>query len=107
VQTTLLSKLKLDNSALHADHGGVSSVVGAQFGKDVPDLALDGLFADGELRGNLFVGIPLGDQTQDAHLCRGQRIFGGMLRKLKRHLRGDGLSPGMHGPNRIQQFLMQ
>ncbi len=45
-QTTLLGKLKLDDSALQTDHRGVGSVVGAQFGEDVPDLALDGFFAD-------------------------------------------------------------
>src|ERR1700688_3462727 len=47
---TLLRKLKLNDSALHADHRGVGSVVGAQFGEDVPDLTLDSFFADRELR---------------------------------------------------------
>jgi hypothetical protein len=61
-----LSKLKLDDSALDADHGGVGSVVGAQFGEDIPDVALDGFFANRKLRGNPFVGIPFGNQAQDA-----------------------------------------
>jgi len=46
-------------------------------------LALDGFFADGELRRNLFVGIPLGKSDAGRALIRwGQRIIGGMLRKL-------------------------
>jgi hypothetical protein len=58
-----LSELKLDDSALQPKHRGVSSVVGAQFGEDVSDLAFGGFFAAGELRGNLFIGIPFGNQA--------------------------------------------
>jgi hypothetical protein len=50
VRNTLSSKLKLDDSALDADHGGMRSVVGTQFGKDAPDLSLNGFFADRKLR---------------------------------------------------------
>ena len=63
-QSTLLSELKLDNSALHADHRCVSSVVGAQFREDASDLALDGFFADRELRSNPFIGISVGNQRE-------------------------------------------
>jgi hypothetical protein len=73
-----LSELKLDDSALQTDHGGVGSVVGAQLEEDVSDLALDGFFADGELRGNLFVGIPFGNQPQHTHFCRGLRLRFGL-----------------------------
>ena len=62
---TLLSYLNLDDSALQTDHRGVGTVVGAQFGEDVPDLALDRFFADRKLRGNLFIGIPFRNQAQD------------------------------------------
>jgi hypothetical protein len=63
-------------------HGGMGSVVGAQFGEDVPDLALDGFFADRELRCNLFVCIAFGNQTQPTDFCWGKGIVGGMLGKL-------------------------
>ena len=60
------------------------------------DLALDGFFADRELRGNLFVGIPFGNQPQHTHFCRGQRVIGGMLGKLVGGLGGKRLFPGMN-----------
>ena len=106
-RNTLSSELKFDNSALQTYHRGVGSVVGTQFGEDVSDLALDGFFADRKLHCNLFVGIPLGNQAQDAHFCRGQRVIRGMLRKLKGHLWRNRLSAGMYRANRFQQFLVQ
>jgi hypothetical protein len=77
-----LGKLNLDDSALHADYGGMGSVVSTQFGEDVPGLALDGLFADRKLRCNLFVSIPFGDQTQDTDFRWGQGVIGGMFGDL-------------------------
>ncbi len=62
---SLFRVLQFDDSALQPYHGGVGSVVGAQFGEDVLDSAFDGFFGDGELISNLFVGIPGGNQTQD------------------------------------------
>jgi hypothetical protein len=97
------SESNLDDSALQTDQCGVGSVVGAQFGEDVPDLALDGFFADGELRGNLLVGIPFGNQPQDTDLRRCQRVIRGMLGKLAAGLGGKTLFPGMDGTNRFQQ----
>ena len=45
--------LEFDDSALQPYHGGVGSVVGAQFGEDVLDSAFDGFFSDRELIRNL------------------------------------------------------
>jgi hypothetical protein len=70
-------------------------------------LAPDGFFADGELRGNLFVGIPVGNQPQHTHFCRVQRVIGGMLGKLLGSLSGKRLFPGMHRADRFQKFLVQ
>jgi hypothetical protein len=42
----------------------VDPVVSAELRKYVRDVALNGRFADRELVGNLFVGIPGGDQLQ-------------------------------------------
>ena len=85
----------------------MGSVVGAQFGEDVSDLALYGFFADGELHGNLFVGIPFGDQPQHTHFCRGQRVIGGMLGKLVGNLGGERPFPGMYTTDGLQQLLVQ
>src|SRR5260370_36554360 len=57
-----VSLLEFDDAALQADHGGVSAVVGAQFGDGILDSAFDGLFGNRELIGNLFVVIPGVDQ---------------------------------------------
>ena len=70
-------------------------VVGAQFGEDVPDLALDGFLADRKLRSNLFVGIPFANQTQDTYFRSGQGVMRGMLGKLEGGLRGKCFFTGM------------
>jgi hypothetical protein len=67
---SLFRVLEFDDSALQPYHGGVGSVVGAQFGEDVLDSAFDGFFRDRELIGNLFVGISGGNQTQDGDFPR-------------------------------------
>ena len=69
VRNTLSSELKFDDSALQSYHRGVGSVVGAQFGEDVSDLALDSFFAQRKLRGNLFVGISARNQPQDLNFA--------------------------------------
>jgi hypothetical protein len=50
--------LKFDDSALQADRDGVGAVIGVQLGENVLDVPLHGFFRDGELSGDLFVGIP-------------------------------------------------
>src|SRR5580765_1101341 len=106
-QRTLLSYLNLDDSALQTDRRGVGTVVGAQFGEDVPDLTLDRFFADRKLRRNLFIGISFRNQAQDTHFCRSQGVIGGMFGKLHGGLRGKCLFPGMDAPDRLQEFLVQ
>ncbi len=64
---TLSSELKFDDPAFEPDHRGVGAIVGVQLGEDAPDLTLDGVFGHREQRRNLFIGIALGDQAQDAH----------------------------------------
>ena len=59
-----LSELGFDDAALHANRGGMGSVVSAQFGEDVLDSALDGFFGDRELIRNLFIRIPRRNQAQ-------------------------------------------
>src|SRR5712664_4280385 len=95
-ENTLSGKLELDDSAFQADHGGMRSVVGPQFGQDVSDLALDGFFADRKLGSNLFVGIPFGNQAQDTDFRRGQRVICGMLGELHGGLSGKRPFPSVH-----------
>src|SRR5271154_5683642 len=54
---------ELDDPALEPDHRGVGSVLGAQFGEDVADLAFHRILAGRELRRDLFVGIAVGNKT--------------------------------------------
>src|SRR5208283_523641 len=107
MRITLSSELKLYDSAPQTDHGGMGPVMRAQFGEDVPDLALDGLFANRELSSYLFVGIPFGNQPQDTDFRRGQKVIGGVLGKSVGGLSGEKLFPGMDGTDRFQEFLVQ
>jgi hypothetical protein len=55
--TPLSRCLKADDSALQPYGYGVCSVIGAEFGKNIFDMTFHGLFRDGELGGDLFVGV--------------------------------------------------
>jgi hypothetical protein len=101
------SELDFDDPALNPDHGGVGSIICTQLGEDVPDVALHRIFGGRQQRRNFFVAIAVGNQAQNAHFQGGQGVFSGMLGKLERDFRGKVLSPGVYGPDRIQQFLVQ
>src|SRR3984957_10940379 len=90
-RTTLLSYLYLDDSALESDHRRVGTVIGVQFGEDIPDLAFDCFFADRQMRRYLFVGISFGNQAEDADFRRTERVIGGMLGKLICSINGKRL----------------
>jgi len=49
--------LEVDNAALQPDRNGVCPIVRIEFGEDVFDVTLHSLFRDGELSGDLFVGV--------------------------------------------------
>src|SRR3984957_20456699 len=98
---------ELNDPALEPDHGGVGSVLGAQFGEDVPNLTLHRVLAGRQLRRDLFVGIPLGNETQDTDFCRRQRIVGGMFGEPEGDVGGYGFFTGLHGSNGGEQFLVQ
>jgi len=100
-------RLECDDPALDPDHGGVGAIVSAQLGEDVLDAPFDGFFADGELRCDLFVRIPIGNQTQDGDLARSQGVVGGMLCEFIGDLRRQRLFSGMDGTDSFQQLLMQ
>ena len=48
----LSSELEFDDPAFEPDRHGVGTIIGAQFGEDVPDLTLHRVFAGRELRRN-------------------------------------------------------
>ena len=66
----LSSELEFNDPAFKPDRHGVGAIISAQLGEDVPDLALDAVFGDGEQRRNLFVGIAFSNQAQDADFRR-------------------------------------
>src|SRR5271157_4127796 len=57
-------KLQFDDPSLHANHGGVGSIVCAQLGKDGLDSALHGFLGDRELIRDLFVCVADCNQSQ-------------------------------------------
>ena len=73
-------KLQLDDSSLQADHGGMGSIIRAQFGKDVLDSALHGFLSDRELIRNLLVRFASCDQSQHGDFSRCKCIIRCMLR---------------------------
>jgi hypothetical protein len=83
-------------------HRGMGSVVSAQFGQNVSDLAFNGFFADQQLISNRFVSISLCDQTQNADFSCRQSVIGGVLGQLEGGLRGKRPLPCVHGANRFE-----
>jgi hypothetical protein len=63
--------LEINYSAFYRHCDGLRAIISAQLGKDVPDLSFYGIFGDRERRGDLLIGIALGDQTQDPHFRGG------------------------------------
>src|SRR3954470_4936521 len=51
--------------------------------EDVRPMAVDGLAADDQHRGDLVARVPFGDQLEDLELARGQRIQSGRLAVLR------------------------
>src|ERR1700758_4739999 len=56
-RTPLSGCLEIDDAALESDGDGVSAVVGAEFGENIFDMALHGLFGDGKLGCDFLVCI--------------------------------------------------
>jgi hypothetical protein len=100
-------ELQLDDSSLHADHGGVRSIIGAQLRKDGLDSTLDGFLGDLELIRDLLVGIAGRDQAQHTDLCRGQGVIRRMLGDFVRGFGRKRLSSGMNGSDRFHEFLVK
>src|SRR5579871_4506832 len=67
--TPLSRCLKVDDAALQPYRHSVRSVVGAEFGKDVLDMTFSGLFLDGKLGCDLFVGVSAGNDGHCRPLC--------------------------------------
>ena len=88
--------LERDDAALYPNCDGMCSIVGAQLGENVRDVALDGCFPDTESVRDLFVGIPDCNQPQNLNLPGAQFVFCSMLSELGGDIRRYSLSSGMH-----------
>ena len=72
--------LRVNDAVPHPNYRRVRPVAGAQLRQNVLDLAFHRLFGDGKLRGDFFVGQPVGDQTEDTGFGRRERLFSRVLR---------------------------
>ena len=59
-----------------ASNSRLRAVVDLQFVEDVPDVILHGLFAQIKIVGDLLVGFPVGNQSQNRNLSFGQIMLG-------------------------------
>src|SRR5207302_7564088 len=59
-----------------------------ELGQDVPDVTLDGLLADEELRGHVLVRHPVGEELQDLALAAGEHVVLVLAGQKRRHERG-------------------
>ena len=100
-------KLQLDDPSLHANHGCVGSIVGAQLGKDGLDSTLNRFFSNGKLIRDLLVGVARGDQSQHSDFRRRQRIIRGMLGDFVRGFGRKRFFSAMNGSDRFYQFLVK
>src|SRR6516165_1069245 len=106
-ETPLSWNLEIDDAAPQSNHDRVGPVAGSELRQNFADLSLDGLFAQTEPSGDLFVGFTLGNQAQHADLRRSERVVGGMLGELIGGLRGKRLSAGVHGTDSLPQLSVQ
>ena len=82
-------------------------IVGGQLGEDVLDVALDGLFGDGEVGGDHLVGIPARDEPEHLDFPWGQGIIRSMLGQFCRDFRYDPLLASMNETDGLGQFFPQ
>src|SRR5215831_717386 len=83
----------------------MGSVLGVEFRKDALHMALDGVLADGQLIRDQLVSIAGRNERENLDFARGQRVIGGMRRKLRGHFRMDTFYSGVDCTNRLQQIL--
>jgi hypothetical protein len=85
----------------------MSAVACAQLVKDVLHTALDRLFRNRELGGNLFVGVPGSDQPQHIDFLGRQAFVAGVFDKLGRAIGRYRFAPRGNRANGMQEFLVQ
>src|SRR5205814_7081090 len=98
--------LQLDNSALKTDCDCMRTVAGAELGKYVCHVSLDGRFSDRKLIRNLLIGVPAGYQPKDFDFAGCQFVIGSMFGKLRGDFRRNAFFPSMDAPNGFEQFPM-
>lgn len=100
----------LQPSLFDCDHDGFGTVFDVQAVEDFLDVALDSVFAEVELGGDLAAGKPLGNEAQDDELLGAEQVRGGnwlagggTAAQLREHAGGnlgvDGRFSARNGPN--------
>jgi hypothetical protein len=101
-RVTLWEVLEIYDSTSQSDHGGLGTVFGAQFGKNISHLTFHRVFANGELSCNLLIGISIGNRPQHASFSRCEGILAGVFSKLVGGLGRNILFPSVDGTDRVQ-----
>src|SRR6516165_5926290 len=83
----------------------MSSVLSVELREYVRDVAFYACFADRQLIGNLFVGVPAGNQSQHVNFARGQ-VVAWMIHKFYGNLLRYSPLSGMDSSNGFQEFPM-
>ena len=65
-------RVQRDEAVFDGETNEGGGVVDGELGHEVPAVFLDGLLAEGEMGGDLTVGVALGDELQHLHLARTQ-----------------------------------
>jgi hypothetical protein len=86
-ESSLFRVIELDDSALQSNGDGMRPVFCAEFLKDILDSALDRLFRNRQLRGDLFVGIACPDQPENIDFLWRQSFVSTVLGNLGGDLR--------------------
>src|ERR671936_2688070 len=82
--------------------------VSLELGEDVPDVALDGLLADEELRSHVLIRHAVGEQLEDLALAAGQHLVLVLAGQERRHQRRiDVALARCHLFDRAQQRLVR
>src|SRR5882724_7337298 len=79
-------------------------VVSPKLGEDIRDVALDGVFCNRELTGDLFVRVSARYQTEHIDLAWRQLLVRGMLSQFGGNFRGYSLLAGMDSTDGVKEF---
>src|SRR4029077_19467657 len=97
----------VDDRVTKRDRNRVRARVGLELGEDVAHVALHGLLADEEPRGDVRVRHPVGQQLQDLALAGGQHVLAVAREEGRHQRRVDEALAGDHLVDRLEQGLVR